>query len=154
MSSPPSPVFPDDFPFEIDSRKALAALGNALRWEIFQMLADGSALHASAVAKRFDRDFDGISKHLRILRSAGLLKSRRAADKRVEKYFIPAEFRRTPGQIDLGFCLLRVAAARPDSPTRPAPRPDPDDGDDLDEEEVPIQGFGEMLVKAASRGSE
>lgn len=157
MSSHPSPVSPDEFPVGIDARKALAALGNALRWEIFQLLADGSALNASAVARRFDRDFDGVSKHLRILRSAGLLRSRRAADKRVEKYFIPPEFRQTPGQVNLGFCLLRVPTARPDPLPDPAPRPFHDKDDDErfeDEEETgPIQGFGEMLVNSASRGS-
>ena len=156
MSSQPSPFPSAKSPAEIDPQKALSALGNSLRWEIFQMLADGSSLHASEVANRFYRDFDGISKHLRILRAAGILKSRRATDKRVEKYYIPAEFRRIPGQIELGFCVLRVPTAKPDQAPEPKPqirKEAPVIDEFEDEEEEPIECFGAMLVKTASRGS-
>ena len=146
--SPLSPASNQSLP-ELDAQKALSALGNSLRWQIVQMMADGSALHASAVARELDRDFDGVSKHMRILRSAGVLKSRRAKDRRVEKYFIPAEYRETPGQIELGFCVLRIKSAKPDK----AETPDNRFSDFEEIEEAPVQGFGEMLVSSASRGS-
>lgn len=151
---------------DLDPNKVLSALGNALRWEMVKLLADGSALHAAAVARHFDRDFDGISKHLRILRSAGVLKSQRSQDRRVEQYYVPNDFRQIHGQIDLGFCLLRLAEAKPDSdetsiaekpaPTLPQPE-DPPEVDDFvedEEDEEPMPGFGEMLVRTATRGSD
>lgn len=147
-------------PDDLDPKKVLSALGNELRWEMVKLLADGSALHAAAVARHFDRDFDGISKHLRILRSAGVLKSRRSEDRRVEQYFLPNAYRQTPGQIDLGFCLLRVPSARPDATPAPAPMPPPsaptppspaDYDDEEMEDEEPMPGFGEMLVRTAAR---
>ena len=137
----------------LDQEKVLAALGNRLRWQMFRQLADGSPLHAAQVAKDFGREFDGISKHLRILRRAGLLRSRpAAADRRVTEYFVQQEFRRIAGEIDLGFCLLRIREARPDSVRKPAPTAtaaeivSPED-------EPPVQGFGEMLVKNTAMGS-
>ncbi len=151
---------------DLEPRKVLSALGNELRWEMLKLLADGSALHAAAVARHFDRDFDGISKHLRILRSAGVLKSKRSKDRRVEQYYVPNEFRQVHGQIDLGFCLFRLREARPDpdektiaekpAPALPKPQSDPEPApEDFDEEdggeEEPMPGFGEMLVRTASR---
>lgn len=147
---------------DLDPKKVLSALGNELRWEMVKLLASGSALHAAAVARHFHRDFDGISKHLRILRSAGVLRSRRSDDRRVEQYFLPNDYRQIPGQIDLGFCLLRVPSAQPDassespqkttpSPKAPSPADDYDDEKESDDEEEPMTGFGEMLVRTAAR---
>ena len=151
---------------DLDPNKVLSALGNALRWEMVKLLADGSALHAAAVARHFDRDFDGISKHLRILRSAGVLKSKRSQDRRVEQYYVPNDFRQIHGQIDLGFCLFRLPEAKPDTEEKsiaekPAPAlppsEEPPEDEDFTEEEVedaPMPGFGEMLVRTATRGSD
>ncbi|MCB1231274.1 MAG: winged helix-turn-helix transcriptional regulator [Verrucomicrobiae bacterium] len=149
---------------DLNPGKVLSALGNELRWEMLKLLADGSALHAAAVARHFDRDFDGISKHLRILRSAGVLKSKRSKDRRVEQYYVPAVFRQIHGQIDLGFCLFRLSEARPDlkeEPISEKPAPalpkspkssEPEDFDEEEDEET-MPGFGEMLVRTATRGS-
>ena len=125
--------------FELVEERVLAALGNRLRWQIFRMLAGGRTAHAAAVADAFGRDFDGISKHLRILRSAGVLRSRPGTDRRVTLYFVPAEYRKQAGEIDLGFCVLRVPEAKPDPISKPEksdPRPS----------EAPARGFGEMLA--------
>jgi len=54
----------------MDPVKAFAALGNPLRWSIYQMLAGGRAMSASEVAAVVKRDFDGVSKHLRVMRAA------------------------------------------------------------------------------------
>ena len=91
----------------LDPAKAFAALGNPLRWSIYQMLADGRALSASQVAAVVKRDFDGVSKHLRVMRAAGVLASKRGEDRRLELYHIPDAIRRADGVADLGFCVIR-----------------------------------------------
>jgi len=135
----------------LDPEKVLAALGNRLRWQMLKILADGTAMHAAEMARQFDRDFDGISKHLRILRAAGVLESRRGKDRRVEEYFVPPVFRKKSGQLEFGFCLMRLSEAMPDPEIGPPKEPPPPD--DFEEEEVPVQGFGEMLVNSTARGS-
>lgn len=96
----------------MDPAKAFAALGNPLRWRIYQMLADGRAMSASEVAAVVKRDFDGVSKHLRLMRAAGVLASKRGEDRRVELYHIPESIRRADGVADLGFCAIRFPASR------------------------------------------
>lgn len=91
--------------------KAFAALGNPLRWSICQMLADGRAMSASQVAAVVKRDFDGVSKHLRVMRAAGVLASKRGEDRRLELYHIPQALLRADGVVDLGFCAIRVSTA-------------------------------------------
>lgn len=95
----------------LDPAKAFAALGNPLRWSIYQMLADGCALSASEVAAVVKRDFDGVSKHLRVMRAAGVLASKRGEDRRLELYYIPETIRRADGVADLGFCAIRLSVA-------------------------------------------
>ena len=43
LSSPHAETAPPD----VDPEKALAALGNKLRWQSFQMMADGTPMHAA-----------------------------------------------------------------------------------------------------------
>lgn len=95
----------------LDPAKAFAALGNPLRWSIYQMLADGRVMSASEVAAVVKRDFDGVSKHLRLMRAAGVLASKRGEDRRLELYFIPETIRRADGVVDLGFCVIRLPVA-------------------------------------------
>ena len=92
----------------LDPAKAFAALGNPLRWSIYQMLADGRAMSASEVAAVVKRDFDGVSKHLRLMRDASVLASKRGEDRRLELYHIPERIRRADGVVDLGFCVIRL----------------------------------------------
>ena len=72
------------------------------------MLADGRAMSASEAAAVVKRDFDGVSKHLRLMRAAGVLASKRGEDRRLELYFIPETIRRADGVVDLGFCVIRL----------------------------------------------
>ena len=95
----------------LDPAKAFAALGNPLRWSIYQMLADGRAMSASEVAAVVKRDFDGVSKHLRVMRAAGVLASKRGEDRRLELYYIPETIRRADGVADMGFCVIRLPVA-------------------------------------------
>jgi hypothetical protein len=87
---------------------AYAALGSSIRWSIFKMLASGQELSASMVASALKRDFDGVSKHLRVMRDAGVVAWRLGEDKRFTVYFIPAANRPEPGVVDYGFCRLRL----------------------------------------------
>ena len=90
-----------------------AALGNPMRWQVVQMLASGDALPASEVAAQLKRDFDGVSKHLRVMRAAGVLTSHRCpVDGRLERYSIPKFVRVEPGVLDYGFCRLQVPGAK------------------------------------------
>lgn len=118
----------------LDPVKALAALANPFRWQFVRLMADGSEWSASAVADRFGRDFDGVSKHLRRLRSAGILSSRRGQDRRTELFFLPSPFRSREGELDFGFAVLRLPEARPDdSPPHPEAIPQIDTGVPLPE---------------------
>jgi predicted transcriptional regulator len=84
-------------------------LASPLRWQILQMLKSGETLSASEVAAALKRDFDGVSKHLRLMQKAGVLGLQFGADRRFTEYFIPAEFRREPGVLDFGVCRVRLA---------------------------------------------
>lgn len=86
-----------------------AALGNPLRWEMVKMLADGRAMSATEVARVLKRDFDGISKHLRVLRSAGVVRSRPGDDQRVVVFEIPEANRPEPGVLVYGFIRLTLS---------------------------------------------
>jgi len=102
-----------------DPATALAALGSPWRLAMVRWLADGRTMTASEFAEKFGRDFDGMSKHLRVLRAAGMVASkRREEDARCECFYIPAAFRPEPGVVDYGFCLLRFPAEG-----EPVPRP-------------------------------
>ena len=58
-------------------------------------------------------DDDGVSKHLRVMRAAGVLASKRGEDRRLELYHIPESIRRVDGVVDLGFCAIRFPARDP-----------------------------------------
>ena len=73
------------------------------------MLADGRAMSATDVAAILKRDFDGVSKHLRILRAAGVVRSQPGADRRVLAFDIPEANRPEPGVLVYGFIRLTVS---------------------------------------------
>jgi predicted transcriptional regulator len=92
----------------VDQPAFFSALGNPMRWELVKIMATGKALSASEAAKAVGRDFDGVSKHLRILRRARVVASRRAEDGRLKLYYIPESIRRMDGVLDYGFCVIKV----------------------------------------------
>jgi hypothetical protein len=87
-----------------------AALGNPIRWELVRMMAGGRMICARDCAKALGREFDGVSKHLRLLRGAGVVWSKPAQDRRFELYYIPETIRRADGVLDYGFCVVRATA--------------------------------------------
>lgn len=93
----------------LDPVAVFAMLGNDLRWQMVRMLAGGGTRTASDLAAELGRDFDGVSKHLRLMREAGVLASQPGEDRRHTHYFIPAEFRHETGILDFGVCRVRVA---------------------------------------------
>jgi len=116
MSDPTPPTNPATVPANAAPAPArpvpnfaqfFAALGNPLRWEMVRMIADGRALSASDVAKTVRRNFDGVSKHLRILERAGVVICRRGEDRRFGMYSVPDSVRRADGVLDYGFCVIR-----------------------------------------------
>jgi DNA-binding transcriptional ArsR family regulator len=91
----------------------LAALGSKIRWPIVQLLADGTPRTATDVASALKRDFDGVSKHLRLMRDAGVVDAMPGEDRRLLFFFIPGQNRQQPGVLDYGVCTVRVATAKP-----------------------------------------
>lgn len=82
------------------------ALSDATRWRILLELGKGDALPVGELARRTGKRPDAVSKHVALLRKAGL----------VEKIFsscytLPAAMIPAPGatHIDLGPCLLKLA---------------------------------------------
>lgn len=87
------------------------ALGSDVRWAIFTLLADGKARRASDVAVVLKRDFDGVSKHLRLMREAGVVSVIAGEDRRYVWFAIPSKYRREPGVVDYGMCKILVPPA-------------------------------------------
>ncbi len=73
-----------------------------------KMLVAGGAMSASTVSAAVGRNFDGVSKHLRLLVGAGVLGCRAGEDRRYALYHIPESVRRADGVLDYGFCVIRV----------------------------------------------
>jgi len=88
------------------------ALGSEVRWPIFQLLADGQPRTATEVAAALGRDFDGVSKHLRLMSEAGVVSAKPGSDRRYLFFSIPPANRQMPGVVDYGICTVRVASAK------------------------------------------
>ena len=94
----------------IDPVRTFGALNNPLRWKMMKVMADGTMLSATDAAKAFGRDIDGVIKHLRILRDAGLVSTQYGEqDRRFILYYIPQASRPQPGVLDFGFCVLYLS---------------------------------------------
>ena len=62
--------------------KVFEALGDATRARIVELLSEGD-LEAGAIASRFEVSRPAVSRHLRVLREAGVVSSRGEATRRV-----------------------------------------------------------------------
>ncbi|MEY4387975.1 MAG: Helix-turn-helix domain [Verrucomicrobiota bacterium] len=101
-----TPSVPDASVPSINGADFFFALGGELRWSIFRMLADGKTRTAVDVAAVLNREFDGVSKHLRTMRAAGVLSVAPTEDRRYVFFTIAPEFRKEPGVVDYGFCRI------------------------------------------------
>ena len=81
------------------------------------MLIDGTVMSAVAVAKALGRDFDGVAKHLKVLRRAGWIARMPGGDGRCVWYHIPPAFRQEPGVLDYGLYRLHVPVTTPAGPS-------------------------------------
>jgi predicted transcriptional regulator len=88
--------------------RVAAALGNHSRWLLLKELSLGEPRMVSELAPLIGCSADMTSKHLAILRKAGMVVQGRG-----RLYQIPKQYLRTPGQavVDYGHCLLRLDAA-------------------------------------------
>ena len=85
-----------------------AALGNKLRWEMMGMMMDGKTLTARDASRALRQDVNTIMKHLRLLRSLGLIEAVTSQqDARYLFYYIPERWRPQPGVLDYGGCIAR-----------------------------------------------
>jgi DNA-binding transcriptional ArsR family regulator len=107
-----------------DCVTALRALGEDTRVRIVGLLIE-EALDVNEIARRLDVSQYNVSKHLRILREAGLLEVKKSGRQRL--YALPEAIRRraeTGNVLDLGCCSFqfRPPAAQPPPPSRHASR--------------------------------
>ena len=76
-----------------------------------QLLADGRAWSAVWFAQKVGRDFDGVSKHLRVLADARVVSCKPGEDQRLRLYFVPESVRRADGVLDYGMCVIQTFEA-------------------------------------------
>jgi predicted transcriptional regulator len=101
--NPPAPVASKP---NLNPVAVLFALASPVRWPIMKMLADGKSMSISEVARALGRDVDAIGKHLLVMEKAGVLEGFAGEDRRQSIYRIPAQYRRAPGVVDYGFCVV------------------------------------------------
>ena len=86
-----------------------AALGNPVRWRVLVRLAEsGQSWTVSQLATRERVHPDAMSRHLQVLEKAGMVASHAGVDRRCQCYFVPGEFRATPGVLDFGCCTVNL----------------------------------------------
>lgn len=96
----------------LDPVAFFAALGSEVRWAIFALLADGTPRTSTQVAAVLQRDFDGVSKHMRLMREAGVLSAVNSSDRRFVFFTVASEKRREPGVVDYGLCVIRLSGTK------------------------------------------
>jgi hypothetical protein len=86
-----------------------AALGNPIRCRVLARLAEsGQAWTVSQLSTRERVHPDTMSRHLQILEKAGMVASHPGVDRRCQCYFVPGQFRQTPGTLDFGCCTVKL----------------------------------------------
>lgn len=85
----------------------LGAIGDSMRWRILAELSGGESLMVVEIAERIGRKPSLVSKHIGVLRRAGLVWAGRSG-----LYQIPKQFLASPTErlVDYGHCMLRMAA--------------------------------------------
>jgi len=82
----------------------LLAIGDPLRWQILSELSSGQALMVKEIAGKVGRKPTVISKHLLVLRQAGIVVQERRLY-RIPSGFIASSDKR---HLELGHCLIRL----------------------------------------------
>lgn len=136
--------------------EAFGILSNKVRRDVLKILMDGKPRTAPELAEMVGREFDGVSKHMRVMRAAGIVDAfYDPRDYRVLFFEIPERLRQVPGVLDLGCCVVRFAEFRKvakrggqrpamvksvaEEPERVVPTP-------RDPPERPVRGLGRLSV--------
>jgi DNA-binding transcriptional ArsR family regulator len=115
MSQPTTlPVAPDSVKL-LEPSAVLRAVSDAMRHALLRVLLDGRPQSVNELAARFNRPPDGISKHLRVLRDARLIRAVApppGSDGRKQYHELPPLFRSRDSAgktiLDFGTVLLRL----------------------------------------------
>lgn len=109
----PQPAPPLRAPTATASAPAFfAALGNPLRWDMLKHLMT-RPMTASEMATTLKRDFDGVSKHLRVLHRGGVVQTMHGKDRRHIFFYIPRANQPEPGVLDYGSVRLDFRPTAP-----------------------------------------
>ena len=100
-----------DHPIPLSSKPSvplpnvLSAISSATRWAILRELATGNQMAVVELAERLDETATGISKHMGVLREAGVVNLGRN-----RLYSLPAGciLDREHRIVDFGWCVLRL----------------------------------------------
>jgi DNA-binding transcriptional ArsR family regulator len=84
------------------------AIGAPLRWAILTELGSGEPRMVKEIALKLRKSPTLVSKHLAVLRRAGVVEVGRAGVYQIPKHFVVAADKR---HIDFGHCLLRLPEA-------------------------------------------
>ena len=77
---------------------------------MLKLIVKHGPLCASQMAAMLKRDFDGVSKHLRVMRAAGVVRAIPGEDRRLLFFAIPAVNQPEPGLLDYGMARLDLRA--------------------------------------------
>jgi DNA-binding transcriptional ArsR family regulator len=118
LSPPPakSPAAPLTVAGVDAAAKFFSALGNPLRWAMVKLIMQRGPQTATDLAALLKRDFDGISKHLRVLRAGGVVQAMSGQDRRLIYFYIPKANQPEPGVLDYGKVRLDFRDPTPAEP--------------------------------------
>ncbi|HUB86507.1 MAG TPA: metalloregulator ArsR/SmtB family transcription factor [Verrucomicrobiae bacterium] len=91
-----------------DYERLLNVISHSARWRILRALCTGEAMTVTQLADDLGISVDMSSKHLKVLKNAGLIER-----KRNRLYTLTAAYQLAPGEplLDFGHCVLRLDAA-------------------------------------------
>lgn len=112
----PAPASPDPMAGADAAAAFFAALGNPLRWGMVKLILQRGPQTATDLAGVLKRDFDGISKHLRVLRAGGVVQAMNGKDRRQIYFYIPKANQPEPGVLDYGKVRLDLRETAPAEP--------------------------------------
>lgn len=107
------PDLPPNFPLP-DLGTLLTAIGHPMRWAILKVLSNGEGYGVPDLAPLIGCSRSNVTKHLQILKAAGLIFSGRG-----RLYYIVGQYNPNPrtSTLDFGHCLLRLDPRRDSEPT-------------------------------------
>lgn len=91
-----------------DYERLLNVISHSTRWRILRALCAGEGMTVTELADDLGMSVDMSSKHLKVLKDAGLI-----VRKRNRLYALVPAYQLAPGEplLDLGHCILRLDAA-------------------------------------------